>query len=131
MKLLAFVCERSALRAAREARELGAWPEELELVAVPCSGRIDVLHITGALTRGYAGVLVVGCHEEACEFVQGNLVARRRVEYLRRLLEQAGVDPGRVRMELASPAGAPRLARAARELVAEISCRTGGKGEEA
>ncbi|MDQ7794852.1 MAG: hydrogenase iron-sulfur subunit [bacterium] len=129
MRLLAFVCERSAARAVEEARKTGSWPDGLELVTVPCSGRVDVLHITGALTRGYAGVLVVGCFEEACEFVQGNLVARRRVDYLRQLLAQAGVQADRVRFEFASPAGAPRLVRAVREMTEAVQAL--GKGERA
>ena len=127
MKLLAFVCERSALRAVEEAQAGGFWPQGWELAPVPCSGRVDVLHVTGALTRGYAGVMVVGCFEEACEFLQGNLVARRRVDYLRGLLGEAGVDPGRVRLEFASPAGAARLARAARAMREQVDAI--GKGE--
>lgn len=128
MKLLAIVCERSALRAAGEAREAGGWPDGMDLLAVPCSGRVDVLHITGALTRGYAGVLVAGCFEEACEFVQGNLIARRRVEYLKGLLAEAGVEADRVRFEFASPAGAPRLARVAREMTGAVQAL--GKGDQ-
>jgi coenzyme F420-reducing hydrogenase delta subunit len=130
MKLLAFVCERSALRAVEEAKTRGSWPQGWELAPVPCSGRVDILHVTGALTRGYAGVMVVGCFEEACEFLQGNLAAGRRIEYLRGLLKEAGVDPRRVRLEFASPAGAARLARAAREMRQQVDAIGKGDGHE-
>jgi len=120
VKLAALCCARSAQRAAAEAHCLGLdWPEA-QLVTVPCSGRVDVLHLLQALTAGADGVLVMGCYEDNCEFLQGNTLALKRVAYAQQLLTEAGIDGGRLGMVHVSPATPHRFAAAVREMVAKL-----------
>jgi len=90
-KIAAFCCYHSAYEAADAA---GAGhidiPDGIRLVRVPCTGRVDILHMLGAIEKGYDGVLVLGCHEENCKFLRGNILARKRVEYANRLLAETG-----------------------------------------
>jgi coenzyme F420-reducing hydrogenase delta subunit len=63
-----------------------------------------------ALENGADGVLVAGCLEGGCHFVEGNLCAKRRVNYTRELLEEIGIEKERLRMVNVSAAMARPLA---------------------
>jgi coenzyme F420-reducing hydrogenase delta subunit len=115
VRITAFCCRRSGEKAAAEAKRLGLGLPGLEVIGVPCSGRVDVLHLLKAFEAGADGVMVVGCYEDACEFLRGNIVAGRRVEYVRGLLGEAGIDPERVLMVYAAAAAPHRLARTVKE----------------
>jgi len=120
VRLTALCCRRSAERAGTEARLLGLDVPDLALVSVPCSGRVDVMHILKALESGADGVLVMGCYEDNCEFLRGNTLAARRVEYARKLLEEVGIDPGRLGMVHVSPASPHRFAATVNDMVARL-----------
>lgn len=120
VRLVALCCTRSAERAAAEARYLGLDLPQLCLVSVPCSGRVDVLHLLQALNAGADGVLVMGCYEDNCEFLQGNTLAQRRVAYAQKLLAEAGIDGGRLAMVRVSPATPHRFAAAVKDMVAKL-----------
>jgi len=90
-RIVAFCCYHSAYEAADIAGSMHLEvPEGVRLVRVPCTGRVDVLHILRAAEKGYDGILVLGCHEDNCKFLRGNILARKRVEYARKLLAEAG-----------------------------------------
>ena len=66
-------------------------PSEFTLLRVMCTGRVDPLHLLRALAMGADGVLVSGCHPGDCHYTSGNLHARRRVDFVRTVLEQLGL----------------------------------------
>ena len=74
-----------------------------------------------AFEAGADGVMVVGCLEGDCHFLMGNLRARRRVERVAALLEQAGIGGERVRMCNLSAGEGTKFARLAHEMVTHIS----------
>ncbi len=92
-----FACENSAWPAANAAgaQRLG-YGAEVRLVRVPCAGRVDERQVLGALERGAARVLILGCHREACRYLLGADHAAKRVERLKAVLAKAGLDPARV-----------------------------------
>jgi coenzyme F420-reducing hydrogenase delta subunit len=120
VKLTALCCTRSAERAAAEARCLGLDLPQLRLVSLPCSGRVDVLHLLQALNAGADGVLVMGCYEDSCEFLRGNSLAQNRVAYAQQLLTEAGIAPGRLAMVRVSPATPHRFAAAVKDMVTQL-----------
>ncbi len=58
--------------------------------------------------------------EGDCHYLEGNLNARRRVEYTRQLLETIGLQGQRVRMVNLSSAMGGRFAELAAEMTAEV-----------
>lgn len=58
--------------------------------------------------------------EGDCHYLEGNLNARRRVEYAQKLLEQVGLEGRRVQMINLSSAMGGQFAFSAAELTAEI-----------
>ena len=87
-----------------------AYPPNIRVVRVPCSGRISPHFILSALMHGADGVLVSGCHPGDCHYLTGNLVARRRFALLNRMLDYVGVHPHRVQFTWVSAAEGARFA---------------------
>jgi coenzyme F420-reducing hydrogenase delta subunit len=112
------------------------YPTNVRIINVPCTGRVDILHILKAIEDGADGVYVAGCLEGDCHYLTGNLKARKRVEYVKRLLEELGIEPERAEMYNLSAAQGPRFAEIAREFTARIQelgptpVGTGRKGKE-
>ena len=80
------------------------WPERLGerkfptsvLVRLPCTGRIDPVFVLKAFGQGANGVIVSGCHPGDCHYVQGNMVARRRLSVFGELMHFLGLDRRRL-----------------------------------
>jgi coenzyme F420-reducing hydrogenase delta subunit len=96
------------------------YPSNVKVVKVPCTGRVDVLLIMKAFESGVDGVYVAGCMEGECHFLRGNLRARRRVEYVKELLEEVGLGGERVEMFNMSASQGQRFAQCAREMTERI-----------
>jgi len=109
-KIVAFCCENSALKAA-EALSDPAVLEAVELVRLPCTGKAEVGLVLKCLEEGHPGVLVLGCPVDNCKFLIGSTRARKRLEYARGLLKEAGLAEERVRMDFVSSVDSHRLAR--------------------
>jgi len=98
--IVAFLCKWSAYNAAdRAGYERLSYPENVRIVRIPCSGRVDPQLILRAFTLGAKGVLVGGCYPDGCHYSVGNFKARRRVSLTKTLLRDMGLDPGRVKVE--------------------------------
>jgi len=54
-------------------------------------GKIEMEHILEAFLKGIDGILVAGCLEGGCHFLEGNLRARRRTDRIREMLAEIGV----------------------------------------
>jgi len=61
-----------------------------------CSGSVDPAYVLEALVHGADGVLIGGCHPGECHYQKGNYKAMRRVEMLKAILHQVGIDGDRV-----------------------------------
>lgn len=96
------------------------YPAQVRIIRVPCTGKVDILHILRAFEKGADGVYLVGCMEGSCFYEQGNFKARKRVEYAQRLLEQVGTGGERVRMYNLTSGEAPKFAQYAREMTERI-----------
>jgi len=70
-------------------------PENIRIIRVPCSGRVNLLFILKAFRMGADGVLVSGCHPNDCHYSEGNFYARRRFEFLKEYLPFVGIDKDR------------------------------------
>lgn len=97
-----------------------SYPANIKIVKVPCTGRVDIVLILKAFENGADGVCLVGCLAGDCHFLTGNLRARKRVEYVKQLLDETGIGGGRVAMYNLSAAEGRRFAEAAREMTENI-----------
>jgi len=120
-QIIGFCCKYCAYAAADLAGSMRlSYPSCIKIVQVPCTGRIDVIHILKAIEEGADGVMVAGCLEGECHFLTGNLKAKKRVKYVRKILEDIGIEPERVVMFNLSSAMGPRFAEIATEMADTI-----------
>ena len=96
------------------------YPTNVRVIQLPCSGRVDILHLLRSFEDGVDGVYVAGCMEGDCHFLTGNLKARRKVEYVQKVLESLGIEPERIEMYNMSSAQGPRFAEVANEFTQRI-----------
>lgn len=112
MRIVVFCCENSAYQAARQ----GQLPAEVDLIRLPCGGRVEVLHMLRAFERGADGVLVLTCQEDNCQSLHGSARARHRVEYAKEILQEIGIDPERLQWHPVTSNMGPRF----RKIVADM-----------
>jgi coenzyme F420-reducing hydrogenase delta subunit len=96
------------------------YPINVKIVRLPCTGKIDVIHLLRAIQKGADGAYVVGCLEGTCHYNEGNFRARERVNYVRMLLDEIGLEGDRVRMYNLSSGEGPTFAAYAKEMTAHI-----------
>lgn len=69
---------------------------EMKVIALPCSGKLDILYLTKAFETGADGVAILICKEGDCRYMEGNLRAKKRAQAIDALLQEAGLGTGRV-----------------------------------
>lgn len=98
-RILAFCCDHCAFSAASLAgSSRQQYPAGVRILHTPCTGKIEMEHILQAFEKGADGVLVFGCLEGGCHFVEGNLRARRRSERICAILDEIGLGGERLKM---------------------------------
>ena len=97
------------------------YPSSIKIVSLPCTGKVDLIHLLRAFEKGADGVYVVGCLEGECQFIRGNIRARQRVEQAQKILETIGIGGERVQMYHVSSSEAPKFVRIAKEMTEKIA----------
>jgi coenzyme F420-reducing hydrogenase delta subunit len=88
----------------------------VKLVAMACTSKIELPYLLRIVEQGADGVQVVGCPEKACRFQIGSLMATRRVERARKLLDEVGMGAERLAIHLADGLTAKDLEKLAGDL---------------
>jgi F420-non-reducing hydrogenase iron-sulfur subunit len=96
-QILAFCCSNCASSAANVAEGMKkALPDNVKMVQVPCTGRIEILHLLKPFEEGADGVYVAGCQEDSCQYVNGIAKAAKRVAQVKKMLEELDIEPDRI-----------------------------------
>jgi len=120
-EILAFCCNFCAYAAADLAGSRRMqYPANVRIVHVPCSGKVEIQQILTAFEKGIDGVLIAGCLEGGCHFVEGNLRAKRRIAAAQKLLDEIGIGGERLRMVNLSASEAPTFVARVREMVETV-----------
>jgi F420-non-reducing hydrogenase iron-sulfur subunit len=99
-KILGFLCNWCSYEGADAAgRSRTAYPANLRVVRVMCSGRVDPQFILEAFKEGADGVMILGCHPGDCHYKEGNLQALKRYGLIKRVLRQFGIEEDRLRLD--------------------------------
>jgi F420-non-reducing hydrogenase iron-sulfur subunit len=120
-KIVAYCCNFCAFAAADLAGAMRLqYPPSVRIIRLPCTGKIDAIHLMKAFEEGADGAFVAGCLEGQCHYLEGNLRARKRVAYVKRLLAEVGIEPERVDMFNLSSAMGGRFAEIVEEMTQRI-----------
>jgi coenzyme F420-reducing hydrogenase delta subunit len=96
------------------------YPDNVKIIRVPCTGKVDVIHILRAIEKGADGVCAIGCMEGDCHYQKGNLRARKRMEQAQKILDTIGVGGERVQMFNLSSSEGPKFALYATQMTEKI-----------
>ncbi len=70
--------------------------KDIRLYPMPCSGRVEILHILRSLEEFADAVYVLTCPQGSCRYFEGNRRAGKRVETARSIIEGIGMKRERV-----------------------------------
>lgn len=96
------------------------YPPSILPIRVMCSSRVDPLFALRAYLGGADGVLVAGCHPGDCHYDKGNYYTRRRFAMFKKIIEDVGLEPDRLRLSWISASEGHRYAKVATELTEKI-----------
>lgn len=92
----------------------------VRIVRFLCTGRMDPLFIIKAFEQGADGVLISGCHPGDCHYVQGNMLARRRLTVFRALMDFLGLDNRRLHFAWVSASEGVKWSKIVDEVTAAV-----------
>ncbi len=70
--------------------------DELKLIALPCSGKVDLLYLVKAFEKGADGLVLLTCPASKCHNLEGNLRALKRAEGVNSIIEETGLGKERM-----------------------------------
>ena len=120
-KIVAFLCNWCAYSGADLAgvSRLQSSPN-IRIIRTMCSGRVDPAFIFRAFQLGADGVMIAGCHFGDCHYLEGNFKTMRRIEMMKMILGQFGIDERRLRLEWISASEADKYAKVSFEFTEQI-----------
>lgn len=118
--IVTFCCPNSRPSVAAFPERADAANVDLDIVEMPCTGRVDNLYLMRAFENGADGVIVSGCEPGHCMFSRGNTNAAKRVQWISDWLDKVGLESSRVRMVHLPDEGAEQFADSVRELAGDI-----------
>jgi len=96
-QIVAFCCSNCASSAAKVSHGMKkALPDNIKLIQVPCTGRIETLHLLEPFEKGADGVYVAGCQKDSCQYISGITKAAKRVQQVKGILEGLDIEPERI-----------------------------------
>jgi coenzyme F420-reducing hydrogenase delta subunit len=96
------------------------YPTDIKIIRIMCSTRIDPVIIFETLKNGADGVFLGGCHLGDCHYITGNYHTMNKLDMTKKLMEMAGIDKRRVRLEWISASEGQRFANIMKDFIDEI-----------
>jgi len=96
------------------------YPTNIRPIRVMCSTRVPPHIILEAFEKGADGVLFTGCHIGDCHYISGNYYTEKRAKATKKLMECAGMEPQRLRLEWVSASEGERFSKLVAQFVDEI-----------
>lgn len=117
-KIVTFLCNWCSYEGADAAgKAQKAYPPNLLVVKVMCSGRIDPQFVLESFKRGADGVLILGCHPGDCHYKEGNFNALKRFELLKRVVRDFGIEDARLKLDWVSATEKDKFVNLANDMI--------------
>ena len=121
-KIIYFLCSWCGSGGAETASaEHLSYPENVLPFRVNCTGSLSTVHVLRAFIEGADGIGVSGCHPGDCHYSSGNYKAKRRIELLKDMLPQLGIEPERLKLEWISASEATKFRSAVNGFIDEVT----------
>jgi coenzyme F420-reducing hydrogenase delta subunit len=96
------------------------YPTNIRAVRVMCSTRISPHIVLDLFEAGADGILVGGCHLNDCHYITGNFHTEKRLRLMKKLLEDAGIEPQRLRLEWVSASEGEKFSKVVTEFTEQV-----------
>ncbi len=102
-RILVLACENDAYPAldmAGQGRQI--YDASVRIVPLRCLGSMNIVWIADALSRGFDGVLLLGCRfgdDYECHFMRGSELANRRLENVKETLQRLQLESERIHLQ--------------------------------
>jgi len=117
-KIIGFLCNWCSYAGSDKAGGAQeAYPPNVQVIRVMCSGRVDPQFILSAFEKGADGVIILACHPGDCHYKEGNCRALQRHSMLNLVLEQLGIEAERCRLDYVSAGEGEKFRRIIQEVV--------------
>lgn len=101
-RILAFLCENDAYPSLDIVGKYRLeYDPNIRVIPVRCLGSVNVVWIADALSRGFDGILLIGCKygdDYQCHYIKGSELADKRMENVQEKLKQLVLEPERVKL---------------------------------
>jgi coenzyme F420-reducing hydrogenase delta subunit len=99
IRVIGFCC-KNAIESDPVLAEKGwhAFEPEIKILSIPCSSKVETLSIIKAFESGADGIFVLGCKENTCRLLDGNLRAQRTINHTKKLLMEINIETDRLTM---------------------------------
>jgi coenzyme F420-reducing hydrogenase delta subunit len=94
---------------------------DLSTVKLACSSMVKDVFLLRAFEAGADAVIVLVCGEDACRYTEGSMRARKRVDYVKGLMDEIGVDGRRLSLFNISHNDETAAAKIIEETVSELA----------
>lgn len=120
-KIIGFLCNWCSYAGSDKAGTAQiAYPPNVNVIRVMCSGRVDPLFVLKAYKQGADGILILACHPGDCHYKEGNYKAVQRHRMLLRVLKQLGIKEQRCRFDYISAGEGDKFVKVITEMVSTI-----------
>ncbi len=96
------------------------YPTNIRSVRVMCSTRISPHIVLDIFKAGADGILLGGCHIGDCHYISGNYYTEKRVRLMKKLLEESGLEPERLRLEWVSASEGEKFSKVVSEFTEQV-----------
>ena len=123
-RILVLACENDAYPALDMAGiDRLQLPASLRIIPVRCLGSVNAITAVDAFSRGFDGVLLLGCRsgdDYQCHFIRGSELLATRMQNVRETLNRLMLEPERAKVMDVEISGFDRLPERLDEFVAQI-----------
>jgi len=120
-RIVSFCCHNCTSCAEDTLNAIGEkYPINVRLVKMPCTGKVEILYLLKAFEEGADGIIVAGCPEGECHYLEGNIRTKRRVNFTRKILDEIGIGGSRVRMYNIDPSDTEAFSKVTSEMKEKI-----------
>lgn len=120
-KIVGFLCNWCSYAGADKAgASQKAYPPNVNIIRVMCSGRVDPQFILMAFQQGADGVMVLACHPGDCHYKEGNFKAAQRHRLLIHLLRKFGIEQERCLFDYVSAGEGEKFVKLVSQIVEDI-----------
>lgn len=95
--------------------------KRIRLFPIPCSGRLEPVHLLRALEEFADAAYVITCPEGACRYFEGNFRAKKRVARTQDIIAGIGLEKERIGIIIGSAENPKPLAMLTEEILERIS----------